>query len=73
MLIAQNANGAMAYIPALPSEDPKKWLNENCYIMVRIQADGDELVRCCQILGRPIPGGCYNFMGVNAMEIAANW
>jgi hypothetical protein len=73
MLIARDVNGAMAYIPADPSQDPTKWLNENCYSMVRIQADGDELIRCCQILGRPIPDGCYSFMGDNAKEIAANW
>jgi hypothetical protein len=73
MLIARDLNGAMAYIPADPIQDTKKWLNVNCYSMVRIHADGDELARCCQILGRPIPDGCYSFMGDNAKEIAANW
>lgn len=39
-----------------------------------IQADGDELENCCDILGRPYPSSrVYHFLGDNAKEIAANW
>lgn len=42
--------------------------------VVSIQADGDELERCCEILGRPMPPcRVYTFRGANAQEIAANW
>lgn len=42
--------------------------------VVSIQADGDELERCYEILGRPMPPcRVYTFLGVNAQEIAANW
>lgn len=39
-----------------------------------IRADGDELVKCCDILGRSYPSfRVYSFTGNNAQEIAANW
>lgn len=42
--------------------------------VVSIQADGEELERCCEILGRPMPPcRVYTFLGVNAQEIATNW
>lgn len=42
--------------------------------VIKIQADGDELQRCCDILGRQLPNNrVYTFVGVNAQEIAANW
>ena len=41
---------------------------------VKVQADGDELERCCAILGRRRPDKrVYTFIGDNAKEIAANW
>jgi len=42
--------------------------------VIEIQADGDELERCCEILGRELPPNrVYTFLGVNAQEIARNW
>jgi hypothetical protein len=42
--------------------------------IVKVQADGDELERCCAILGRRRPDNrVYTFIGDNAKEIAANW
>jgi hypothetical protein len=39
-----------------------------------IQADGDELIKCCLILGRELPPNrVYTFVGNNAKEIAINW
>jgi hypothetical protein len=39
-----------------------------------IQADGDELDKCCYILGRNLPTKrVYTFLGNNAREIAKNW
>jgi hypothetical protein len=40
---------------------------------VQVQADGDELKRCCQILGRSPNRAFHIFLGDNAKEIAANW
>lgn len=49
-------------------------LNHMSESTVEIQADGDELDKCCRILGRGLPPKrVYIFKGVNAMEIAANW
>jgi len=49
-------------------------LNSFYNIISEIQADGDELVKCCEILGRNLPKGrCYTFLGNNAQEIANNW
>lgn len=47
----------------------------NCYFSIKeIQADGDELVKCCEILGRKLPSSrVYTFLGGNAQEIAMNW
>jgi hypothetical protein len=42
--------------------------------VVEVQADGHELERCCEILGRELPPNrVYTFLGVNAQEIARNW
>jgi hypothetical protein len=42
--------------------------------ITEIQADGDELVKCCEILGRQLPKcRVYTFLGNNAQEIARNW
>jgi hypothetical protein len=42
--------------------------------VTEIQADGDELVKCCEILGRQLPKGpVYTFLDINAQEIARNW
>lgn len=39
-----------------------------------IQADGHELAKCCEILGRTLPKArVYTFFGDNANEIVANW
>jgi hypothetical protein len=46
-----------------------------CYKQItEIQANGDELVKCCEILGRELPKrSVYTFLGTNAQEIARNW
>ena len=42
--------------------------------VVKIQADGDELEKCCELLGRELPPlRVYTFLGANAQEIAYNW
>jgi hypothetical protein len=42
--------------------------------VVKVQADGDELEKCCKILGRELPPNrVYTFLGINAQEIARNW
>jgi hypothetical protein len=42
--------------------------------VTEVQADCDELERCCEILGRELPPcRVYTFLGVNAQEIARNW
>jgi len=52
----------------------KKYMNEQYKNIVEIQADGDELERCCAILGRRLPpNSVYTFLGNNAQEIAKNW
>jgi hypothetical protein len=44
------------------------------YEVTEVQADCDELERCCEILGRELPPNrVYTFLGVNAQEIARNW
>jgi hypothetical protein len=49
-------------------------LNGNYFHISEIQADGDELVKCCEILGRQLPKRrVYTFLGTNAQEIAKNW
>jgi hypothetical protein len=49
-------------------------LNKYYYEVTKIQADGDELVKCCEILGRQLPKRrVYTFLGTNAQEIARNW
>lgn len=55
------------------SEYLTKWLKENALYVDQIQADGDELARCCEILGRPVTRRVYTFFGDNAKEIALNW
>lgn len=42
--------------------------------ITQIQADGDELEKCCEILGRPLPRRRdFIFLGDDAKTIAANW
>lgn len=49
-------------------------LNFNFNEITEIQADGDELEKCCDILGRNLPTKrVYTFLGNNAKEIAKNW
>jgi hypothetical protein len=49
-------------------------LNTSYYIITEIQADGDELLKCCEILDRRLPNRrVYTFLGNNAQEIAKNW
>ena len=49
-------------------------LNYSYKEISEIQADGDELVKCCEILGRQLPKRrVYTFLGSNAQEIAINW
>jgi hypothetical protein len=55
-------------------ESLKNVLNEIYASITEIQADGDELVKCCEILGRQLPEcRVYTFLGINAQEIALNW
>lgn len=52
----------------------KTYLRESFQNVASIQADGDELERCCAILGRELPPTrVYTFLSINAQEIAANW
>jgi hypothetical protein len=52
----------------------KEYLNDNCLSVIKIEANGEELVKCCEILRRaPSKSKTYTFIGVNAQEIAANW
>lgn len=55
-------------------ESLKRSLRLNYNTITAIQADGDELIRCCSILGRQLPA-CqpYTFLGNNVKEIACNW
>ena len=49
-------------------------LNSKFNEITKIQADGDELDKCCDILGRNLPTKrVYTFLGNNAKEIAKNW
>jgi len=49
-------------------------LNKYYYEVTEIQADGHELLKCCEILGRELPKRrVYTFLGNNAQEIARNW
>lgn len=49
-------------------------LKKHAREVTEIQADGDELVRCCRILGRDLPPRrVHTFIGDNAKEIALNW
>lgn len=54
--------------------DLKAQLNTYSSCVTSIQADGDELIECCAILGRGLSRrAVYTFVGTNAQEIAANW
>jgi hypothetical protein len=56
------------------NEGLKVALRCNSRNITEIQADGDELERCCAILGRQLPPcRVYTFFGNNAKEIACNW
>jgi hypothetical protein len=49
-------------------------LNARYERVENIEATGDELERCCEILGRKIPPTkIYTFVGDTAKEIAVNW
>lgn len=51
-----------------------KRLNDSSWRVQSIQADGHELAKCCEILGRALPPRfVYTFFGDNAKEIARNW
>jgi hypothetical protein len=55
-------------------ESLKRSLRLNYNKITEIQADGDELERCCAILGRQLPPcRVYTFLGNTAQEIACNW
>jgi hypothetical protein len=52
----------------------ESFLNDNCDIVKKLQADGDELVRCCEILCREVPAErVYTFDGGDAQGIAEYW
>lgn len=54
--------------------DLEAQLNTYFSCVTSIQADGHELIQCCEILGRLVPKReIYTFVGTNAQEIAANW
>jgi hypothetical protein len=77
MLFAQLGHGNMGNKP-IQGHVGDSSLSENLHACARkveyIQADGHELTRCCEILGRPLPTSLvYKFFGDNAKEIAANW
>lgn len=77
MLYAQLGHGNMGTKP-IQGHVGDSSLRQDLHKCVRqvesIQADGDELTRCCEILGRPLPPTrVYTFYGDNAKEIAVNW
>ena len=50
------------------------FLSDHYHNITKIQADGDELARCCEILGRTLPRkSVFNFLGDEAKSIAVNW
>lgn len=52
----------------------KKNLNIYYSTMTEIQADGDELAKCCAILDINLPScRVYTFFGLIAQEIAKKW
>jgi hypothetical protein len=57
------------------ADDLAKTVNYGYEAIVKVQADGYDLERCCAILGRQRPDNhkIYTFVGDNAKEIAANW
>lgn len=73
MLYADLNNG-QCHRGHIGNENMRLVLNGNYDLVTEIQADGDELVHCCQILGRQLPNkSVYTFVGDNAREIAINW
>jgi len=73
MLFATNSTIAK-YSGHVNNESLKTSLRCNYHNITEIQADGDELERCCAILGRQLPPcRVYTFLGNNAQEIACNW
>lgn len=49
-------------------------LKRNAYCIDKLYADGEDLKKCCSILGRFLPPmEEYYFYGDNAKEIAANF
>lgn len=68
------ATGTHNYSGHVSDEMLKRSLNYDYKSITEIQADGDELVKCCEILGRQLPKcSVYCFLGINAQEIAKNW
>lgn len=62
------------YAGHVGDESLQKSLNFMYDEIAEIQADGDELQRCCDLLGRALPPvRVYTFIGTNAQEIARNW
>jgi len=62
------------YSSYIGDDNLKYFLNEYHAHITTIQAKDRELVRCCEILDRPLPKShAYTFLGVNAQEIAVNW
>ena len=73
MLYATDSYGK-EYSGHINDDDLTYILNRSFFRIAEIQADGDELVKCCEILGRQLPKkGVYKFLGNNAKEIANNW
>ena len=73
MLYATSSHGKN-YSGHIKDDDLTYLLNSSCFTISEIQADGDELEKCCEILGRQLPKRrVYTFLGNNAQEIARNW
>jgi len=73
MLFATSSHGK-EYSGHIKDNDLTYILNGSYFNIAEIQADGDELVKCCEILGRQLPKKrVYTFLGNNAQEIAKNW
>lgn len=69
-----NSSSYYDYSGYVGDESLQKSLNSSYKKVTEIQADGDELQRCCDLLGRALPPvRVYTFVWSNAQEIAKNW
>lgn len=59
---------------AVNDENLASWVKVNGRYVDEIEADGYELMHCCNLLGRQMPPRkSWVFVGTNAQELARNW